>query len=701
MNIRLNFSKRNNSIINIKEKKILEIIQEDENKKCFDCQSLNILYISLFNGIFICPKCYNDFHKNLGQDISLVLKNNLINLSLEEIQYLYYGGNKKLSDFINYEYPNLQYINKTRLYLTKAMDFYRRWLKYLIYAGEKPIKPSLEESTQLINNANFNNSIKNNKIKDRGNIINIDFINNYYNLDNTNNKIYKKINPNIYKKIVKTNFNNLNFSQKYDFSTLENENFTNYIKTDNNMTERNNFDIENYKKETEFNNKSININKNYFDLGKFNKDTNKLITKRLSLKNKNLFKNKNKTKTRRIDNNDNIINKSLMNNLNKSNEKIYIKPNKQTLMSSFKKNVPSRNRLQNLSYIGNSAIYPYENNNYETNLINYNNTFDKSFRNNFTDRAGNNKENTQYEPSDKLFKTMRLLHLSNSNNIIHKKEIKIFKKKNLINSFSINKRKGKNIKHKTNNSNIINYISGRNNFQIMPEKINDNLSNKNNHIKIISCVNNYNDGLDENKTGQEIIGEIKVKRREKFIIEENLFNKTSNDYKSHRSLKSEDFSSNKINIKNEIANNSSKIKKGNKIKNLLTLTNSNKKNEKLKIPKLNINANNSFIKELNTKMFETATERDNPFEKFKSIFLLIKNKKRQNINQKEKENYLKQIKEKSKNIFQKENNNKSNNNLRDELNLKTQNNESINRYLNQEKVFNNYQGYKTQREKEY
>ena len=65
------------------------------------------------------------------------------------------------------------------------MDYYRKWLRFLIDDGESPIKPSFEECSQLITDINANeNKINNKKIKknkNSRNIINIDFINNYYN----------------------------------------------------------------------------------------------------------------------------------------------------------------------------------------------------------------------------------------------------------------------------------------------------------------------------------------------------------------------------------------------------------------------------------------------------------------------------------------------------------------------------------------
>jgi hypothetical protein len=226
MNVGNDYSKKNLAINKIKEKKIIEINQDFNNKKCFDCDSLNPQYISLYNGIFICRRCMNQLHKNLNSKISLILENNLNKLSIDDIQYLYYGGNKKLMDFIDFEYPILKSINRNKLYLTKGMDYYRRWLRFLIDEGEKPLKPSFEECSQLIDDININKT--NNKNK--GNIITIDFINNFYNYedDDKNNLINKKI----YQKTYSNNWVN-HINHKSDFGIYENDlSLTNNVNTD-------------------------------------------------------------------------------------------------------------------------------------------------------------------------------------------------------------------------------------------------------------------------------------------------------------------------------------------------------------------------------------------------------------------------------------------------------------------------------------
>ena len=134
-----------------KRRKIKEIKNNELNKECFDCGAGYPEYISINNGIFICKECLN-IHNNFPKQISNTLKNNLSSLNSKELEFMYLGGNQKLLEFINYEYPQLQRYKISILYQTKAMQYYRNNLHYLVYGGIKPIKPNEKiNAYELIN----------------------------------------------------------------------------------------------------------------------------------------------------------------------------------------------------------------------------------------------------------------------------------------------------------------------------------------------------------------------------------------------------------------------------------------------------------------------------------------------------------------------------------------------------------------------
>ena len=561
---KMEYSAKENIAINkIKKKKILEINQEENNKKCFDCQSPNPKYISLYNGIFICHKCVNEIHNKLDSNISLILDNDLNNLSIKDIQYLYYGGNKKLLDFINYEYPTLKSLKKNKLYLTKAMEYYRQWLKYLIDEGQKPLKPTFEESNELINDIKK----KNNK-KNKGNVITIDFLNSYYNYDDDitpgqdleDERVYsyktkqKKTSPDLYKKSYYTTngINNITIS-KYEMEKVWKNNYK--AKNNNSNDKIGRLMTDNQKNYFTINNSKKNILKkeevkyiNNIPSNNHNNNKNKLITKKLSLKStKNSNKNKDKNfRIEKIENLSNSINGKTIIKISEKTQKIYSKP---TLLNSFQRNAPSRNKtinqIEDLSYMKTSSLIP-TGNNYQSILIN-NNTFDKVLMNNSNNQANEFKENINISESQMLspraiLNSYKYLNIStniynnnmNANTNLNNNDYIVFKKKALKNSFSISMRKKKDQKgsknsindygNKKNNESMIE----RTNFQIISGKENKDYSQKEN--KNIINIRNKNFDLDfsakkqKDKNKEEnnnIINEIKVKKANKYFIEDN------------------------------------------------------------------------------------------------------------------------------------------------------------------------------------
>ena len=124
-----------------KNRKIQEIYKDEMNNQCFDCGKINPDFISANNGVFICKQCMG-IHYQFTDEVSLIIKNNLFLLNEEQINYIYFGGNRRLLEFINYEYPQLQNLQPEILYKTQAMQYYRDNLYYLVEGGEEPLKPN-------------------------------------------------------------------------------------------------------------------------------------------------------------------------------------------------------------------------------------------------------------------------------------------------------------------------------------------------------------------------------------------------------------------------------------------------------------------------------------------------------------------------------------------------------------------------------
>ena len=169
------------------------------NNQCFDCGKINPDFISANNGVFICKQCMG-IHYQFTDEVSLIIKNNLFLLNEEQINYIYFGGNRRLLEFINYEYPQLQNLQPEILYKTQAMQYYRDNLYYLVEGGEEPLKPNDNFAYKSIENIinypltetrekNYVINEENNNSNYGSNILEEEMGDNMYYLDEENNNI--------------------------------------------------------------------------------------------------------------------------------------------------------------------------------------------------------------------------------------------------------------------------------------------------------------------------------------------------------------------------------------------------------------------------------------------------------------------------------------------------------------------------------
>ena len=368
-------SLRKKNIMNYeKERKIREIIKEDLNNICIDCNNEKPEYISLNNAVFICKICFRN-HQKFSSNISKTIKNNLKSLTLKELQYLYFGGNKKMLEFMKYEYPKLIKLNSSFVYKTIAMEYYRNWLSYLVEGGNKPIKPDIEIAYKSIEDKIYsNNKYSTNNNSD---VITIDFINDCYNYnDNNNNCITNFINKNNKERGAlennNNNINNNNINSKYQ---------TEKIFYRKNGTSGNLKDFLNYYKNINKNNyeKYVNNQSNDFfskTQTNFINNRNKSINEDNSyIDNKNKINSKYNNSIEEINNYDILNNENNQNNYNnkmlkafKTNNKIYIKP-KHAFIKSFDKE-PNIEQ-SNIKHYENNLITNNNKNNNENGIRNF------------------------------------------------------------------------------------------------------------------------------------------------------------------------------------------------------------------------------------------------------------------------------------------------------------------------------------------
>ena len=566
-----------NDINNIK---IKDLFNDEYNKKCIDCNRLYPENISINNGVFLCNKCAEN-HLKLKTNVSKVIKFILAELSIQDIRYIFYGGNKKLLDFIEYEYPCLKLLSNEKKYNTRAMEYYRANLKYLVEGGEKPEKPSREGGYILspkIENDNIIPSIKNLTIKkldfnevnnnsnedNDENVIFIDFRNHQHYIEkknstnlteiiNSDSKLDKNNNKNIIIKSKK--ISDLSFSNKIPQKKIKNE-----IKLTKKFDNENKFLNINFK-----NNRSIDdiiINNNKTTTNKQNNKNCNRNNFRNSYNNEKQQSRKINIKFKEINLKDWEINPEFCkttNNFNNiqitNNNTIYSKP-KHTLLNVFKKNIPNKNKtIIKDQFTEPKLVNSLSNKNISTSKKNNkdNKSFDFSYNESKEKRKTRNFININDINNAEFCKTQNNFYNLNKNSINEEKyntiEIKnnknkvVFKKKAIQNKIgsNINQKLKKKIYYKNIRTNTPNKPSQYSSASKINIHENDNIlfNNINNKFNTLTKDLNdyyetemYTERLKINNNNKEYVNHTKLSSFENCAVK-NIFVPPLNFYENN------------------------------------------------------------------------------------------------------------------------------------------------------------------------
>ena len=599
--------KENISLIKIKKQKIKIILNIPKNNECFECSNLYPEFISLNNAIFLCKNCVKN-HIHFPKYISNIFKNDLNNLTLKNIQYLCCGGNEKLKQFIKNEFPRLKKFSYQNLYRTYAMDYYRKYLEYLIEGGIKPIKPNKNKAYELIK-TNNNKKIKNSKINEivnKNDNIDETILKNENQNSNTKKEknIFKltkssgRLKPNL--NIILPNFNNsLN-----NFNTINIYNYNDKIYSETYYKKR--FFSQIFKND---NIEEINEENNLTDLNNitFNKEKN------LNFESRKKDEKKLGTNIKLIKRKD-FLNKQF---INFNNNNIYEKPFFQNYINTVSKGNKSKNYQRGIDLSSSDIKFfsndlrdmtqKVNNSNTRNNVSNKNvlssnkifrkktvgNSFSINYKNHEKTTTNNSKEENELN-------TKELIKFRNSN--------KYSLKNKLIEEFQMNdniEEKGKiKVNRQINKNRKRNSLSGT---------IIDNQYDKNEIIKDLIKERNHKkkfDKIQKSKIFERIRRvtsnqkEKKINYSEKDISEfdsQQIDNNKEKEYKINKENKSSLLIKDMINRPSNIKKNILEIIKSNNLSNIIISPNAKKLSHVLTEPKFLTKkdfTNNLPIKEL-------------------------------------------------------------------------------------------------------
>ena len=120
-------------------KELTEESNEEENFKCFDCETSPANWICVYNGIYLCAQCAGE-HRYFGPTISNLKFLLLDNLNEFEINLMKLSGNKRLKGLLKLYKVDFNKDEKYLLFSSQLLEYYRNVL-YNKLAGKAPPKP--------------------------------------------------------------------------------------------------------------------------------------------------------------------------------------------------------------------------------------------------------------------------------------------------------------------------------------------------------------------------------------------------------------------------------------------------------------------------------------------------------------------------------------------------------------------------------
>jgi hypothetical protein len=131
-----------------------ELLKNVENLNCFDCGRSPAQWASVNNAIYLCLNCAGE-HRGFGVATSYIRSITIDSWNDNQINMMKSGGNKNLRELLEVYTIDIIKVNKSTLYSSRLLDFYRKHLKCKVnketFDKDYPLKDEALKSLSVDN----------------------------------------------------------------------------------------------------------------------------------------------------------------------------------------------------------------------------------------------------------------------------------------------------------------------------------------------------------------------------------------------------------------------------------------------------------------------------------------------------------------------------------------------------------------------
>jgi hypothetical protein len=136
-----------------------DLLKDEENLSCFDCGKSPAQWASVNNAVYLCLNCAGE-HRGYGVGVSYVRSITIDTWNDNQINMMKFGGNRNLRELLDVYQIDRKKVDKTMLYNSRLLDFYRKHLKSKVnFQPFEKEPPGKEEALKGLGVDNYSGNV--------------------------------------------------------------------------------------------------------------------------------------------------------------------------------------------------------------------------------------------------------------------------------------------------------------------------------------------------------------------------------------------------------------------------------------------------------------------------------------------------------------------------------------------------------------